>query len=86
MQSFNNITIKLISKSSEKLNIFTLINSLSGYISHVKNSFDIYIKSLLSDIDINKIETPKKEILLKIKKLFLFSLNKLNENSSKRIN
>ena len=82
---FNNITIKIISKSSSKLNIFILINSLSQYISQVKNSFDIYIKCLLSNLDLNKIEKPQKEILPKIKKICLFSLNKLNENSSKII-
>ena len=82
---FNNITIKIISKSSSKLNIFILINSLSQYISQVKNSFDIYIKCLLSNLDLNKIEKPPKEILPKIKKICIFSLNKLNTNSSKII-
>ena len=82
---FNNITIKIISKSSSKLNIFILINSLSQYISQVKNSFDIYIKCLLSNLDLNKIERPQKEILSKIKKIYLFSLNKLDANSSKII-
>ena len=83
----NQLTIKIISKSSAKMNLFNLIKSLEIYILGIKNSFNIYFKGLLADLDFNKIERPSKEkdIFSKINKIYLYSLNKINSKSSKII-
>jgi hypothetical protein len=47
----SNISIKIISKSSSKTNIFSLFKSLKSYISIVKNSFNIFFKGLLEEIE-----------------------------------
>ena len=84
----NQISIKIISKSSSKTNIFSLFKSLKSYISIVKNSFNIFFKGLLEEIE-NENEVKYfqncSEILSKIKKLNLFSLNKLNKKTGKII-
>ena len=86
----NQISIKIISKSSSKTNIFSLFKCLKSYISIVKNSFNIFFKGLLEEID-NENENEIKnlqnnsEILSKIKKLNLFSLNKINKKTGKII-
>ena len=86
----NQISIKIISKSSSKTNIFSLFKSLKSYISIVKNSFNIFFKGLLEEIG-NENENEIKnfqnnsEILSKIKKLNLFSLNKINKKTGKII-
>ena len=71
--SLNQITLKIISKSSSKTNIFNLLKSLSTFILQLKDSINIYFKGLLDECDINKIEKPNNEILSKIKKIYLFS-------------
>ena len=83
--SLNQITLKIIQKSSSKTNIFNLLKSLSTFILQLKNSINIYFKGLLDECDINKIEKPNNEILSKIKKIYLFSLNKLSISTSKII-
>ena len=83
--SLNQITLKIISKSSSKTNIFNLLKSLSTFILQLKDSINIYFKDLLDECDINKIEKPNNEILSKIKKIYLFSLNKLSISTSKII-
>ena len=86
----NQISLKIISKSSSKTNIFSLFKSLKSYISIVKNSFNIFFKGLLEEIG-NENENEIKnfqnnsEILSKIKKLNLFSLNKINKKTGKII-
>ena len=84
----NQISIKIISKSSSKTNIFSLFKSLKPYISIVKNSFNIFFKGLLEEIE-NENEIKYflnySEILSKIKKLNLFSLNKINKKTGKII-
>ena len=86
----NQISIKIISKSSSKTNIFSLFKSLKSYISIVKNSFNIFFKGLLEEIgneNENEIKNLQNnsEILSKIKKLNLFSLNKINKKTGKII-
>jgi hypothetical protein len=84
----NQISIKIISKSSSKTNIFSLFKSLKSYISIVKNSFNIFFKGLLEEIENeNEIKYFQNysEILSKIKKLNLFSLNKINKKTGKII-
>ena len=86
----NQISIKIISKSSSKTNIFSLFKSLKSYISIVKNSFNIFFKGLLEEIENeNKNEIKdlqnSSEILSKIKKIYLFSLNKINKKTGKII-
>ena len=81
----NLITIKMVSKSSSKLNIFNIFKILNIYISQIKNSFNFYFKGLLSDLEINKIEKLNNNIFSKIKKISLFSLNKINSKTGKII-
>ena len=86
----NQISIKIISKSSSKTNIFSLFKSLKSYISIVKNSFNIFFKGLLEEIgneNENEIKNLQNnsEILSKFKKLNLFSLNKINKKTGKII-
>ena len=84
----NQISIKIISKSSSKTNIFSLFKSLKSYISIVKNSFNILFKGLLEEIE-NEEEIKYFQndsvILSKIKKLYLFSLNKINKKTGRII-
>ena len=67
------------------MNIFKLLNSLIEFIADKKISLNIYFKGLLSNLDYNKIEKLNNEIIQKLKKLYLFSLNKINQDSSKII-
>ena len=79
----NEVTIKIISKSSSKTNIFNLLKSLNTYILKTKNSFNIYFKGLLDECKStkNKVEELDNTILSKIKKIYLFPLNKINAKS-----
>lgn len=79
------LTIKIISKSSSKINIFTLIKSFEVYITQIKNGINFYFKGLLADLSKDKIEKINNDIFSKIKKLYLFSLNKINIDSGKII-
>ena len=84
LKSINHITLKIIPKSS-KVNIFKLLNSLIEFIKEIKISLNIYFKGLLSNINNNNIEQLGNEIIQKLKKLYLYSLNKVDKDSSKII-
>ena len=84
LKSINHITLKIIPKSS-KVNIFKLLNSLIEFIKEIKISLNIYFKGLLSNINNNNIEQLGNEIIQKLKKLYLYSLNKIDKDSSKII-
>ena len=77
--SINQITLKIIPKSS-KVNIFKLLNSLKEFIMDKNINLNIYFKGLLSSIDNNKIEPLNNDISQKLKKLYIFSLNKINKD------
>ena len=82
-KTIKQITLKILPKSS-KVNIFKLLNSLNTFILEIKSNLNIHYKGLLTNLDNNK-EILDNEILSKIKKFFLFSLNKLNKESYKII-
>ena len=82
-KTIKQITLKILPKSS-KVNIFKLLNSLNTFLLEIKSNLNIHYKGLLTNLDINK-EILDNEILSKIKKFFLFSLNKLNKESYKII-
>ena len=79
LKSINQITLKIIPKSS-KVNIFKLLNSLKEFIMDKNINLNIYFKGLLSNIDNNKIEPLSNDIIQKLKKLYIFSLNKINKD------
>ena len=82
-KTIKQITLKILPKSS-KVNIFKLLNSLNTFLLEIKSNLNIHYKGLLTNLDNNK-EILDNEILSKIKKFFLFSLNKLNKESYKII-
>lgn len=82
-KTIKQITLKILPKSS-KVNIFKLLNSLNTFLLEIKSNLNIHYKGLLTNLDNNK-EILDNEILSKIKKFFLFSLNKLNKESYKKI-
>ena len=82
-KTIKQITLKIFPKSS-KVNIFKLLNSLNTYLSETKSNLNIHYKGLLINLDNNK-DILDNEILSKTKKLYLFSLNKLNNESCKII-
>jgi len=82
-KTIKQITLKIFPKSS-KVNIFKLLNSLNTYLSETKSNLNIHYKGLLTNLDNNK-DKLDNELLSKIKKFFLFSLNKLNNESCKII-
>ena len=84
LKSINHITLKIIPKSS-KVNIFKLLNSLIEFTKEIKINLNIYFKGLLSNINNNNIEQLGNEIIQKLKKLYLYSLNKVDKDSSKII-
>ena len=84
LKSINQITLKIIPKSS-KVNIFKLLNSLKEFIMDKNINLNIYFKGLLSNIDNNKIEPLNNDIIQKLKKLYIFSLNKINKDFSNLI-
>ena len=73
------ITLKFFPKSSN-VNLFKLLNSLNLYLQDIK-SLNIYFKGILSNLD-NK-DKINNEIFSKIRKIFIFALNKLNIESCK---
>ena len=73
------ITLKFFPKSSN-VNLFKLLNSLNLYLQDIK-SLNIYFKGILSNLDIK--EKINNEIFSKIRKIFIFALNKLNIESCK---
>ena len=84
LKSINQITLKIKPKSY-KVNIFKLLNSLKEFIIDKNINLNIYFKGLLSNLDNHKIEPLNNEIVQKLKKLYLFPLNKINKNFSKII-
>ena len=84
LKEIKQITLKIIPKSSN-IDLFKLLNSLNIYISEIKNNFNIYFKGLLTNLDNNGIEKLNNNLFQKIKKLFLYPLNKLNKETSKII-
>ena len=84
LKEIKQITLKIIPKSSN-IDLFKLLNSLNTYISEIKNNFNIYFKGLLTNLDNNRIEKLNNNLFQKIKKLFLYPLNKLNKETSKII-
>mgnify|MGYP007101919815 CR=1 FL=1 len=80
LKNIKQITLKMIPKSS-KVNIFKLLNSLNIYLSEIKTSLNIHFKGVLSNLEKNSKESLNNEINTKIKKLFLYSLNKLNKET-----
>ena len=65
LKSINQITLKIIPKSS-KVNIFKLLNSLKEFIMDKNINLNIYFKGLLSNIDNNKIEPLNNDIIQKL--------------------
>ena len=84
LKEIKQITLKIIPKSSN-INLFKLLSSLNIYISEIKNNFNFYFKGLLTNLDNNGIEKLNNNLFQKIKKLFLYPLNKLNKETSKII-
>ena len=84
LKEIKQITLKIIPKSSN-IDLFKLLSSLNIYISEIKNNFNFYFKGLLTNLDNNGIEKLNNNLFQKIKKLFLYPLNKLNEETSKII-
>ena len=84
LKEIKQITLKIIPKSSN-IDLFKLLSSLNIYISEIKNNFNIYFKGLLTNLDNNGIEKLNNNLFQKIKKLFLYPLNKLNKETSKII-
>ena len=84
LKEIKQITLKTIPKSSN-IDLFKLLNSLNTYISEIKNNFNFYFKGLLTNLDNNGIEKLNNNLFQKIKKLFLYPLNKLNKETSKII-
>ena len=84
LKEIKQITLKIIPKSSN-IDLFKLLSSLNIYISEIKNNFNFYFKGLLTNLDNNGIEKLNNNLFQKIKKLFLYPLNKLNKETSKII-
>ena len=84
LKEIKQITLKIIPKSSN-IDLFKLLNSLNIYISEIRNNFNFYFKGLLTNLDNNGIEKLNNNLFQKIKKLFLYPLNKLNKETSKII-
>ena len=84
LKEIKQITLKIIPKSSN-INLFKLLSSLNIYISEIKNNFNFYFKGLLTNLDNNGIEKLNNNLFQKIKKLFLYPLNKVNKETSKII-
>ena len=84
LKEIKQITLKIIPKSSN-INLFKLLSSLNIYISEIRNNFNFYFKGLLINLDNNGIEKLNNNLFQKIKKLFLYPLNKVNKETSKII-
>ena len=84
LKEIKQITLKIIPKSSN-INLFKLLSSLNIYLSEIRNNFNFYFKGLLTNLDNNGIEKLNNNLFQKIKKLFLYPLNKLNKETSKII-
>ena len=84
LKEIKQITLKIIPKSSN-IDLFKLLSSLNIYISEIKNNFNFYFKGLLTNLDNNGIEKLNNNLFQKIKKLFLYPLNKMNKETSKII-
>jgi len=84
LKEIKQITLKIIPKSSN-INLFKLLSSLNIYLSEIRNNFNFYFKGLLTNLDNNGIEKLNNNLFQKIKKLFLYPLNKVNKETSKII-
>ena len=84
LKEIKQITLKIIPKSSN-IDLFKLLCSLNIYISEIKNNCNFYFKGLLTNLDNNGIEKLNNNLFQKIKKLFLYPLNKVNKETSKII-
>ena len=80
IKKIKEITLKIFPKSS-KVNIFKLLNLLNTNLSNLNIILNIHFKGILSDLVKNK-EKINNEIFSKIKKFYLFSLNKVSKETA----
>ena len=80
IKKIKEITLKIFPKSS-KVNIFKLLNLLNTNLSNFNIILNIHFKGILSDLVKNK-EKINNEIFSKIKKFYLFSLNKVSKETA----